>query len=333
MTRQVVKRFRGGYSGAMRSWRSPAGGSLVGILLLLLAVGIWSGSFRVTAEAADYTSALMISALRTAPAALVLLVALPLLRAQLPQGRRMWFWAFVTSMLMVVLFLEGLSEGTARAGAANASVLVNTTPFFVLILGWVFLKARTNWLGVVGLVAGFAGVVLMVSRQLGRDVETGDFVFGMTLALLAAIGWGVGTLIVKWLLENDPGLDLVGFTAAQFLIGAVVLLALAFGIDGTSGTEWGSGELWLSIAYLAFAASALATLAYFGALRRVDATNASAFLFLTPAGAILIEIGFGNAPNGVVLVGMILAIAGVALVNFAPALLGKSSRGADSKAD
>ncbi len=59
----------------------------------------------------------------------------------------MWFWAFVTSMLMVVLFLEGLSEGTARAGAANASVLANTTPFFVLILGWIFLKTKTNWLG------------------------------------------------------------------------------------------------------------------------------------------------------------------------------------------
>lgn len=311
----------------MRTWRTPTAGSLVGVSLLLFAVGVWSGSFRVTAEAAGHTSALMISALRTAPAALVLLILLPVLGARLPRGRRMWFWAFVTSMLMVVLFLEGLSEGTARAGAANASVLANTTPFFVLVLGWIFLKTKTNWLGIVGLLAGFAGVVLMVSSQLGGGRDTSDFVLGMVLALLGAAGWGTGTLIMKWLIEQDPKIDLIGFIAAQFLIGAVVLLALAFGIDGASGTDWGSGELWISLAYLAFLASALATLAFFGALRRMDATIASAFLFLVPAGAVLIEIGFGNAPDAIVLIGMVIAIAGVGLVNFAPSLVGGNSRG------
>ncbi|MGI9659102.1 MAG: DMT family transporter [Gaiellaceae bacterium] len=305
----------------MRGTPRLGGGSFGGVALLLFAMGLWSGSFRVTAEAAGHTSAIMISALRTAPAALLLLVALPLLRGRLPQSRRMWFWAFVTGMLMVVLFLEGLSEGTARAGAANASVLANTTPFFVLILAWFFLKAKTNWLGIVGLLMGFGGVVLMVSTQLGSTSDTGDFVLGMVLALLGAAGWGIGTLIVKWLIDQEPEIDLVGFTAAQHLIGAVVLLALAFGIEGTGGTEWGSGELWASLAYLGAIASAIATIAFYGALRRVDATIASAFLFLVPAGAVLIEIGFGNAPGATVLAGMCVAIAGVALVNFAPALV------------
>ena len=301
-----------------------ARGSLGGVALLLFAMGLWSGSFRVTAEAAEHTSAIMISALRAAPAGLLLLASLPLLGGRLPQTRRMWFWAFLTGMLMVVLFLEGLSEGTARAGAANASVLANTTPFFVLILTWFFLKAKTNWLGIVGLLMGFGGVVLMVSRQLGGAENAGDFVLGMALALLGAAGWGIGTLIVKWLIERDSEFDLVGFTAAQHLIGGVVLLALAFGIEGTGGTDWSSGELWASFAYLGAVASAIATIAFYTALRRMDATIASAFLFLVPAGAVLIEIGFGNAPDGVVLVGMFVAIAGVALVNFAPSLVGRA---------
>lgn len=312
----------------MRGRRAPVRASVVGVALVLFSIGVWSGSFRVTAEAAGHTSAVMISALRTAPAALVLLLVVPLLGGRLPQGRRMWFWAFVTSLLMVVLFLEGLSEGTARAGAANASILVNTSPFFVLVLGWIFLKARTSWLGIVGLVIGFAGVVLMVATQLGGDRDTSDFVLGMLLALLGAAGWGIGTLIVKWLIEKDPSIDLAGFTAAQFLIGALVLLALAFGIEGTSGTDWGSGELWLSIAYLGILASAIATVAFFGGLRRLDATIASAFLFLAPAGAILIEIGFGNTPETIVLVGIVLAIAGVALVTSAPSLERFITRGA-----
>ena len=143
----------------------------------------------------------------------------------------------------------------------------------------------------------------------------------MALALLGAAGWGVGTLIVKRLMEREADFDLVGFTAAQHLIGAVVLLALAFGIEGTGGTDWGSGELWASLVYLAALATAVATIAFYTALRRMDATIASAFLFLVPAGAVLIEIGFGNAPDAIVLAGMIVAIAGVALVSFAPSLV------------
>ncbi len=309
----------------MRGGRGMIAGSLSGVTLLIMAMGIWAGSFRVTAEAAEHTSALMISALRAAPAGLLLLALLPLLGARLPQSRRMWLWAFLTGLLMVVLFLEGLSEGTAKAGAANASVLANTTPFFVLVLTWVFLKARTNWLGIVGLFLGFGGVVLMVSTQLGGDRDTGDLVLGMVLALLGAAGWGVGTLIVKWLMERDPEFDFVGFTTAQHLTGGAVLLALAFGIKGSGGTAWDSGQLWAALAYLGAVASALATVAFYGALRRTDATIASAFLFLVPAGAVLIEVGFGNSPDAIVLVGMFVAIAGVALVNFAPMLLGATA--------
>ena len=290
--------------------------------LLSVPIVLWAASFWATEIGGDETSALMFSALRTAPAALLLLSVLPFARSGLPRGR-MWIWAAVTGLLTVVVFFEGLSEGTLRAGAGNAAVLTNTPPFFVLVLGWFFLGERLSRLGIGGLLLGFAGVLVMVSSQLGGTSDVADLVVGIVFALAAAASWAIGTIIVKWLVVRDPNLDLLSLTAGQYVIGAPILLALAFGVDGAAGTEWSSAELWGSAVWLAVGASVIATLCYFAALKRVPATRVSAWLFLSPVVAVLIELGRGHTPDGVVLVGMVLAIAGVAIVNVAPQSAGQ----------
>lgn len=303
--------------------KSGGGRGLAAAFMIAVSVGFWGGSFPVTAIGVEHTSGTMLSALRAVPAAFVLAAALPLLRARFPQGR-LWIWSAVTGLLGITLFFVGMSEGTAYAGAANVAVLANTPPFFVLLLGWVFLGERVTLLGTTGLGVGFAGIVVMVSSQLGGR-NASELALGMGLALAAAAGWGVTTLIVKWLVERDPKLDLTGLTAGQYLVGGAALIPLAVGLRGTSGTEWSSGELWAALAYLTLGPSVLAYLAFFGALKRATATVVSASLFLVPVVAVLIEVARGNAPGAVVLVGMALAIAGVALVSLAPELEARRS--------
>jgi drug/metabolite transporter (DMT)-like permease len=303
--------------GRRRALSGPGAPAATGTSLLAIAIAFWSTSFWGTEIAARHTSAAMLSGIRCMLALVLLAALLPVLRARLPGGR-MWAWTVITGLLMVTLFFIGLAEGVARAGAANASILSNTTPLIVMVIGWLFLRERLSRVGVLGLLAGFAGVVVMVAPQVGGDGETGDLPLGLVFALLGALGWGVGTLIVKWLAERDPGIDFVGLTAGQYLIGAPVLLAIGFGVSGTDGTAWESGDLWGSLVYLAIGPSVLATLAFFVALRYVSATTASSWLFLAPVGAVLIEIARGNVPEAIVGVGMALAILGVALVNVAP---------------
>lgn len=278
----------------------------------------WGTTYRANAIATEHTSSLMYTAFRAAPAALILLAVVPLVRARLPRGRDL-AWAAVTGLLMVTVELEAISEGVSRAGAGNASVLVNVSPFFVLILGRIFLAERASWLAVAGLTLGFAGVVVMVSSELGGGSRGWQLALGMLAALVAAVVWAVGTLVIKWLVLRDPALDLLGLTIGQFLFGGAALLALAFAIKGTGGTEWGSDDLWGAIAWSAIGSSAIGTLAYFLALKRLTATRVASWLFLIPAVAILVEIGRGSSPGAVTLAGMVLATAGVAIVSTAPA--------------
>jgi drug/metabolite transporter (DMT)-like permease len=51
----------------------------------------------------------------------------------------------------------------------------------------------------------------------------------------------------------------------------------------------------------------------------LSATTVSAWLFLSPVVAVLLEIVLGNTPKTIVFAGMVLTIVGVAIVNRAPA--------------
>src|SRR5262249_51322166 len=145
--------------------------------------------------------------------------------------------------------------------------------------------------------------------------DAADKALGMGFAIAAALGWAVGTLLVKELLTRHPGTDLIGLTAGQYLIGGFALLVLTFPVEGASGTDWASGEFWLAIAFISIVASAIATIAYFAALRGMSATSATAWLFLAPVVTVLLEIALGHVPEPLVLTGMAVTIAGVAIVN------------------
>ena len=170
-----------------------------------------------------------------------------------------------------------------------------------------------------GLVAGFGGVIMVVSSQLGSHGGAGNLVLGCALALVAALGWSAGTLIVKELLQRRPDTDLIGLTSGQYVVGGVVLAVIALAAEGTGSAEWSAGDLWLAVAYVVILSSVIATLAFFAALRLVSATRATAWGFISPAVAVLLEIVLGHTPKPITLVGMAVTIAGVAIVNAAPA--------------
>ncbi|MCW2953765.1 MAG: family transporter, partial [Conexibacter sp.] len=313
-----VERATAGASPGGRRW--PPSSALLATTIFFAGTSYWP-----TEIAGRHASSLTLAALRSFPAALVLLAALPLLHARLPRGRDA-VWSAVTGVLMVGVLFFGMTEGTVRAGGGNASVLVNTSPFLVLVLGAVFLSERITRVGIIGLMTGFGGVVVMVSSQLGSG-HGSDLLLGFALDLAAAVAWAVGTLIIKWLVGRDPELDLVGFTAGQYAAGGSALLIAALLVDGTTGADWQSSGTWLPVAYLALGNSAAGSITYFAALKRLSATRAAAGLFLVPVVAVLVQIARGSSPTAVVLIGMALTIAGVALANLPPGAIRRRAGG------
>jgi probable blue pigment (indigoidine) exporter len=288
------------------------------VLLVATSVVVWGCTPRVTAEGAPHAGPLTLTSLRAAPTAIVLLAALPLLAARLPRERGVWLWTGVSGLMMVTVFLGGFTEAIIRAGPGNAIVLGSTTPFFIVLLSRILYGERVSLQALSGLLLGFTGVVMILSSQLGGHSGGASLAAGLVLALIAALGWAIGTLIVKEMLVRHPDVDLVGVTTGQYLVGGAVLLAISFGVEGSGGTDWSSGALWLVVAFISIVGSGLATITFFGALRLLSATTVSAWLFISPVVAVLLEIVLGHTPKAIAFAGMALTIAGVAIVNRPP---------------
>lgn len=284
--------------------------------LLGVTMFFWGTAFRATAIGAQHASPVVFSALRATPGMLALLVVVALTGARIPRDRRLIMLGVITGVLTVSLVFEGIAEATKLAGPSNAAVLTNTAPFFAVLFGRLALGARTPRIAIGGLVVGFTGVVVMVSSQLGGG-SVGHVALGSAIALLTAAGFAVGALIIAHTAARDPGLDMLGFTALQYIFGSLVLILLMLIYGDPGSTDWGSGALWAAVAWVALGSSATASICFNLALRRISAARATAWQFLAPVVAVVVEAARGNAPGPVSIVGIALAVTGVAVVSMA----------------
>jgi drug/metabolite transporter (DMT)-like permease len=282
---------------------------------LILAVSMIAAGvvYPITDSALKHTSPIMIAALRALVGGLILTLLLPLLRSRLPRTRRLWGWAFAIGFGNTTLTQVGISVGTDRAGAAVASVLLNSSPFFVALLARFWLQEPITRLRAIGLLIGFGGVLLVVLADPGKIAHGSRLAIGFVLALLGAIGWAGGGLGMRVLTQREPDLDVPGHTAAQFLAGGVPLIPLVL-LDGGT-TSWSNPTLIAQLVYLVIGGQVLVYLGFNAALARWPSTRVYAWTFLVPVVAVLIDAVQGQLPGPVATVGIFVVIAGVAIVN------------------
>lgn len=182
------------------------------------------------------------------------------------------------------------TEGTVTGIAA---VLSNAQPLLIVLPAWALYRERADapTLGFMGL--GLVGILLLA----------GGGGSGALLALLAAVGITVGTLLIRQL----DGLDLVTVSAVHFLLGGAALAGVATLVEGRPVIAW-TPRFLASLAFLALLGTALAFVLWFQEARRSPLAAISMWTLLVPV--------FG-VTFGVVLLGERLAareLVGVAIV-------------------
>jgi drug/metabolite transporter (DMT)-like permease len=282
-------------------------------VLLVTTMLFWGAAFSVTEVALRHTTPAFTAFSRGLFGFLVLLPFLGLFGARLPRTRRLWGFAALMGFGGTSLSLAGLAEGTVRAGPAIAAVLLNTAPFFVAVIGRLALDERVTALRALGLAVGFAGVLTIILA--GGSSSGQDVVVGAGLTLLGAVGYGSAGLLIRYLSLSGEDFDVVGITAAQFLCGGVILLPYLLLSGDLGGSDWGSPELWWSIAFIVVGAQVLAYLTFYVALTRWPGSRVYPWAFLSPVVAIIIEAFRGNLPGRWSTLGMAVVVAGLVIVN------------------
>ncbi len=284
-------------------------------VLLIITMFFWGAAFNATDVALDYSTAGLISIARPIIASIVLIPLLPLLGGKLPRSPKIWFFALLVGGGATTLSLAGLGLGTQYAGPAIAAVLLNSAPFFAVLIARFTLQERVTALRGTGLIVGFAGIVTIVLSNPGELGSGSGFVFGIVAVMIGAIGYASASVLVRWMSVKGVETDLWGFITAQFICGAILLIPFAVFNGDPGSTDWGSSALWFNIAVLGIGSQLIAYVCFFVALARWPSGRVMAWSFLPPVVAGVIEILRGNIPGAVTLIGMGVVILGVAVVN------------------
>ena len=190
--------------------------------------------------------------------------------------------------------------------ASLASVIASSMPLIVAALGWGLRGEKVGPLGLLGLVAGFLGVALIMAGRIG----TGADPLGVALCVGGATALAVATLSVK---SATSGGNLLMIVGLQMLVGSVALGILAV-VTEAPVVVW-STPLILAFLYQIFVPGLAATLLWFTLVGRIGAVKASTFHFLNPFfGVMMAALLLGETIGVLDMAGVTIAAAGILAV-------------------
>jgi drug/metabolite transporter (DMT)-like permease len=246
------------------------------IALLVLGM-LWGASFLFMRIAAPELGAVPVAEIRAGAAALMLLAILGLrggLRGMSGKARALLTLGAINSALPFALF----AFATIHITAGMAAVLNATAPMFGALVAHAWLRDRLTPLRVIGLVVGFAGIVVLFWDELS---VTSGATWAVVAALVASLSYGVGANYIRKRLGNVPPL-----AAATGSTIAATLLLLPLSV-----AQWPSGSPSLSSWASAIALGVLCTgpgyLLYFRLITRVGPAQAISVGYLFPVFGIL----------------------------------------------
>ena len=283
--------------------RGPAG--VTPFLFVLL----WSSSFVAARSGLRHVSPLLFVAVRMAGCALVLALAMLVLRRSwrpLSNGR--WLHCAVAGALLNALGLMPPHAGLLLAPAAQIALVQSLTPLLTAILGIFLLRESLRPRQWLGLVLGLAGVGLVVGHA---AFESASRFEGLALAFLGVVGTVAGTLYYGRFCRDIP---LLQGATAQFLSAAAVSL-LAARLLETPHADWTSSAI-AATAWNTVMVSLGGMGLYVLMLSRGSAAKTSANFYLVPGTTAVMAWAFSHeALTPFAIAGLVVASIGCWLVS------------------
>ena len=280
-------------------------------LLGLTVVVLWGLNFIAIRVGLDHFPPFFFAALRFA------VMAVPVvLFVKFPRVQMRWFLLYAVGFgfgQFAFLFLAmnlGMPTGLA-------SLVLQTSAPFTVLLGVFFLRERLVPAQILGIAIAVAGIVVIGVDRAGHSSIGVGIVVPMVLTVLAGLSWAFGNIGSR-LAQPD---DALRMTLWMSVVPPIPFLALSFATEGpradlTSLTTLGSSSGLIALAGLAYVVL-LGTIAGSGLwtmlMKRYEASRVAPLSLLVPVvGISAAWLLLGEVPSGVEIAGAALVIAGCA---------------------
>jgi drug/metabolite transporter (DMT)-like permease len=227
--------------------------------------------------------------------------------------RSRWGGSVLLGFLLLAVGNGGVAYAEQWVPSGLAAVLVATAPFWMAGV-----EARTgdgerlNGRTLAGLIAGFAGILVLVWPELGFDSAGSQrFLIGVVVLQIASFGWALGSAYSRRHGRHD---HLLGATALQMLAGGAIMLAF-----GTLRGEWAvlafNGRTTTALVYLATVGAIGGFVAYTYALRHLPISFVSLYAYINPIIAVALGVLLLGEPFNVrIALAAALVLIGVGIV-------------------
>lgn len=285
-----------------------------GMLFALLGV-VWGSSFLWIKVAVRDIGPITLVAFRLLFGSLGLVAVVAARRPLFASERRTWATLGLLGLTNTALPFILISWGEQFIDSAVASILNGTVPLFTLVLAHLFLHDdRITTTRTAGLLVGFAGVVVLVSRDFTPE-SIGGSLLGQLAVLAAAVLYAGSSVFARRNLRQvDP---LVQAFVSLIAAAAAAWLAIpAF--------EWplklpSLPLTWFALAWLGMLGSCVAYLLYFHLLHTLGPTRTTMVTYVFPVVGLILGVTFlGERAEWHLAVGASLVAASIAVVNMKP---------------
>lgn len=233
------------------------------------------------------------------------------MRHEPPLARRDWlgivglgFLGYYLASLLDFLGLQYVPAGLGR-------LIMFLYPTLVVILSALFLARRPTPRELSALAMTYAGIALVLARQLGVEPEHRLFLFGAALIFGSAMCYAVYLVTGSQLVKRVGSMRFTAYTMMVSTVPALVQFAL---LESPAALQL-PGEVWLYAILLATVCTVLPVFLVAEALKRIGASQFALIGGLGPVTTVLADfVLLDGALTPLQLLGGALVVAGVLLV-------------------
>ena len=276
------------------------------LLLVIVLTLVWGTTWVLFPYAVREVSVWTFRAVAVTLAGLILLALAALRGMPLSIPRASWPTLVGASLVYLVIWNIASTFAAVLIPSGQAALLGFTMPLWVTLVAWAMWGERPSLRLGLAVMLGGVGVALLMAKGANAYARAP---LGFALGLLAALGWAIGTLMLKRRPIDAPALV---HTAWQLLVASVPITAAAL--------YFGDGILfmptWPSIAvitYIALMPIALGNVVWFSIVRVLPVNVAALSSVMVPVVAMIVGAIVYQEPLGL--------IQGVAMVCCAAGLL------------
>src|SRR5215212_9973093 len=282
--------------------------------VFILLGAIWSSAFMWIKLAVQEVGPITLVAFRVLFGLLFGVVIIFIQRVPLRRSFREWSPLLLLGITNVAIPFFLISWGEQSIDSAVAAILDATVPLFTILIAHYLLRDdKMTVPKVLGLLMGFAGVVILMSKDIGASLGS---VLGQLAVVLASVFYAGSAIYARKTTEDTPGI----LRSVGPLVSATVIMWLATFV-WESPVKIPQLEItWIALVFLGTLGSGLAFVMLYYLIHEIGPTRTSMVTYLFPLGGVLLGVVFLNEElSWQLLVGAVLIILSLVVANWKPA--------------